>query len=56
VSTATRLSPLPFRNKDSPSLLLTVGPRVFDLGRIAVAADIRWPCWFAAIRTLRGAA
>jgi len=26
------------RNKDSLSLLLTVAPRVFDLGRIAVTA------------------
>ena len=44
------------RNKDSLSLLLTVGPRVFDLGRIAVANDIRSSFCFAAIRTLRGAA
>jgi hypothetical protein len=43
-------------NKDNVSLLLTVGPRLFDSGRIAVANDTRSSFCFAAIRTLRGAA
>ncbi len=34
----TAIQSAALRNKDTLSLLLTVGPRMFDLGRIAVTA------------------